>query len=588
MQADQSNDKFGDKSGDKAGDKSTPRPASGLPRWAEDLRRRYLSGEATLFLIHGNVHDLVRSPDDANQYLPLRDFLSRFLARSKEVVAFFNQSEGLKFPDSRSQDLFVRTLNASRVMKRRPELETPLPRDVKPVLETLEEYLTLKDTRAAVVLDFIETVVPDGTLAFMGPDDRSHLITLQRWATDPRMLTSDNLVLMVTEHLSDLNRRLINNPQLASFQIPLPDEEERAEFLQHLCSRYRQEGLPLARLAAITAGLTRVQMEGIFRQAWESKVPVTVEGVTRRKKEIIERECFGLVEFIDAKHDFSKVGGMDHVKTVLGRIVTAIKNGQKRRVPMGVLFVGPMGTGKTYLAEAFASESGLTCLKLKNFRDKWVGSTESNLEKILGVVDAMGYVLVIIDEGDRSIGGNAGDGDGGTSSRVIARLKEFMSDTSHRGRIVFLMMTNRPDKLDADMKRSGRFDLKIPFFFPATPEEREGIFRALLRKNQVQHEIADFAYAVQATAGYSGAEIEAIILGALGFANDDGRDAVNTDDLKKAADDFIPSRDMAMIDYMELLAVFECSSRTMLPPKYHGLTTEELNLRLRQMRAGLL
>ena len=65
------------------------------------------------------------------------------------------------------------------------------------------------------------------------------------------------------------------------------------------------------------------------------------------------------------------------------RVVKNIKDGNYRRVPMGIFFVGPMGTGKTFIAEAFAGESGLTCLKLKNFRDKWVGSTEANLEKIL-------------------------------------------------------------------------------------------------------------------------------------------------------------------------------------------------------------
>jgi transitional endoplasmic reticulum ATPase len=130
-------------------------------------------------------------------------------------------------------------------------------------------------------------------------------------------------------------------------------------------------------------------------------------------------------------------------------------------------------TGKTFIAEAFATESGLTCLKLKNFRDKWVGSTEANLEKVLNLIEALGYVLLIIDEADRGLAG--GDSSDGVNSRVIARLKEFMSDTSHRGKVVILMMTNRPDKLDVDLKRPGRFDMKIPFFYPETDEERESI-----------------------------------------------------------------------------------------------------------------
>ena len=100
---------------------------------------------------------------------------------------------------------------------------------------------------------------------------------------------------------------------------------------------------------------------------------------------------------------------------------------------MGILFTGPMGTGKTFVAEAFAKECGLTTIKLKNFRSKWVGATEGNLEKILSVIRAIGQVVVIIDEGDRAFGNTDGEGDGGTSSRVIARIKEFMSDTSNRG-----------------------------------------------------------------------------------------------------------------------------------------------------------
>ena len=78
-------------------------------------------------------------------------------------------------------------------------------------------------------------------------------------------------------------------------------------------------------------------------------------------------------------------------------------------------------------------------------------------------------------EGDRAFGNTDGDGDGGTSSRVIARIKEFMSDTSNRGRILFLVMTNRPDKLDVDLKRAGRLDRKIPFLYSQTPEEVENI-----------------------------------------------------------------------------------------------------------------
>jgi SpoVK/Ycf46/Vps4 family AAA+-type ATPase len=295
------------------------------------------------------------------------------------------------------------------------------------------------------------------------------------------------------------------------------------------------------------------------------------------------------VEFVEPAHGFEVVGGMEEVKKDLLVIAESIREGRTSRVPMGILFTGPMGTGKTFVAEAFAKECGLTTIKLKNFRSKWVGATEGNLEKILNVIRAIGQVVVIIDEGDRAFGNTDGEGDGGTSSRVIARIKEFMSDTSNRGRILFLVMTNRPDKLDVDLKRAGRLDRKIPFLYVQTPEEVELVARALLRKNKINTDV-DLATIRDGFSsklvGYSNADIEAVIL----LANEDaaresGGDApVLASHFQRAAIDYFPSRDVELLEYMELLAVFESSSRRLLPAKYATLTPEELDTRLRLLR----
>jgi len=259
---------------------------------------------------------------------------------------------------------------------------------------------------------------------------------------------------------------------------------------------------------------------------------------------------------------------------------------------MGILFTGPMGTGKTFVAEAFAKECRLTTIKLKNFRSKWVGATEGNLEKILGVIQAIGQVVVIIDEGDRAFGGTDGEDDGGTSSRVIARIKEFTSDTSNRGRILFLLMTNRPDKLDSDIKRAGRLDRKIPFLYSQTPEEVEAVLAAQLRKNNVKSSVnftATRANFSQKLVGYSNADVEAVVLQANDLAaHDAGTEApVEIRHFLAALQDYFPSRDSELLEYMELLAVFEASSRRLLPPKYATMTPEEMDTRLRLLRAAV-
>jgi SpoVK/Ycf46/Vps4 family AAA+-type ATPase len=251
-----------------------------------------------------------------------------------------------------------------------------------------------------------------------------------------------------------------------------------------------------------------------------------------------------------------------------------------------------MGAGKTFVAEAFAKESGLTTIKLKNFRSKWVGATEGNLERIFQVVQAIGQVLVIIDEGDRAFGNQSdGDGDGGTSSRVIARIKEFMSDTANRGRILFILMTNRPDRLDVDIKRAGRLDKKIPLLYAQTAEEVEAVVSAQLRKHRLEGAVsfpADRAVVSQPMVGLSNADFEAIVLLAAEIASTaDGAPGpvrLTREHLQQAIADYLPSRDSKMLEYMELLAVFEASNRRMLPQKYQTMSGEELQSRLDLLR----
>jgi ATP-dependent 26S proteasome regulatory subunit len=167
----------------------------------------------------------------------------------------------------------------------------------------------------------------------------------------------------------------------------------------------------------------------------------------------------------------------------------------------------------------------------------------------------------------------------------MARLKEFMSDTSNRGKVLFLIMTNRPDKLDIDIKRAGRIDRKIPFLYPQEPHEVEAVLSAQMKKHHVVTSVElprdNDALSVKLV-GYSNADIEAVVL----LANDYARDAtVSLSHFADAIRDYLPSRDTEMLEYMELVAVFEASNRRMLPKKYADLPVDELERKLAQLRA---
>lgn len=602
-------------------------PENTLPAWATELKNTFLRGESSVFVLHGNVFDLILHNGELT---PLIDFLLNVVLAKKDVVVHYNQANGVKFKKKEQKVENIDELYGVR------EAEKALP--------ALEKLLLTQDN-VAVVIDYAETVVPAGDSSFASEADRRAVVTLHRWSLDRRFENADNLVALVTETLSELSPKIVSNPKITAIQIPLPDEAQRAALIQLLEPDATHRDIE--KLASLSAGLKAIQIRGILAPGEDSQedqldrfqiirrslgnaagaddrakhlTRVTAgythkqleeflgkEGITidrsgtgegrfdevikllvRRKREILEKECYGLIEFVEPSHDFSAVGGMDEVKKDLMQIAKNIREGNRSRVPMGILFVGPMGTGKTFVCEAFAKSSGLTAIKMKNFRSKWVGATEGNLEKILSVVKAIGNILVIIDEGDRAFGNSeGGDGDGGTSSRVIARIKEFMSDTTNRGRVLFVLMTNRPDKLDIDIKRAGRLDKKIPFFYPQEPEEVEPVLLAQLKRHKVSHTLsfpADREAVSRRLIGYSNADIEAVVLAANDEAERTGVQ-VSREIAVKAIDDYLPSRDAAMLEFMELQAVFESSSRAMLPKRYAHIDVDALQERLRTLKS---
>jgi transitional endoplasmic reticulum ATPase len=163
-----------------------------------------------------------------------------------------------------------------------------------------------------------------------------------------------------------------------------------------------------------------------------------------------------------------------------------------------------------------------------------------------------------------------------------------MSDTDNRGRVLFILMTNRPDKLDIDIKRAGRLDRKIPFLYPQEPEELELVLAAQLRKHKLKSDLEfprDRAAVSQPLIGYSNADIEAIVMMANQYASETAGQAdapLTVEVMTRAVQDYLPSRDVEMLEYMELLAVFEASNRRMLPKKYAELSVDELQARLQR------
>jgi SpoVK/Ycf46/Vps4 family AAA+-type ATPase len=277
------------------------------------------------------------------------------------------------------------------------------------------------------------------------------------------------------------------------------------------------------------------------------------------------------------------------VKAWLREDTELLKRGVLRALPMGYLIAGRIGTGKTFLVQCWAGELGIPCVVFKNFRDRWVGATESNLEKIFAILRALGQVVVFVDEADQAAGKReGGDGDSGLSGRVYSMLAKEMSDTRNRGRIIWVFATSRPDLLEVDLKRQGRLDVHIPLFPPETPQEREALLLAIARKLKFPLAAGDLP---PFTDGVSlgGNELEGVLVRALrvhelSAASPDAPKRPIKEILVDLLREVRPNPHTRKLEYMDLVAVKECTDVRFLPPRFRDLTPEDIEARIDELR----
>lgn len=555
------------------------------PPWGERLGDAYLAGTSCMFLLHGNVRDLVPiaapGADVAAGWGTVGDFLARELFGRWDIVLAYDVGKGLRplaGPDparlrSMAQWLTERLGNASS-WPREPDaaigaIDALLERNL---LEAPEQR-----KRIALVLDYAQYLAPPGDAASAARGAAGRLVRMLAWATNPLLRRVNVAIVLVADSLADVHPHLVTNPAVTVIDIPLPDAGERERFALAAAAA---AGVPatqhdaVRRTAALSGGLSLESLRAVITMSAREGTAVDGPEFARLKKELIERSCQGLVEFIQPRLTLDAVAGHAEAKNRLEADARAIKRGQFESAPMGYLICGPVGTGKSFIAECYAGSVGIPCAVLKNFRSKYVGETEANLEQALDVLRSLGPVVVIIDEADAALGNREQGGDSGTQARVFSMIARQMGDTRYRGKIVWMLLTSRPDMLPIDLKRQGRAEVHIPLFYPHDQAEMDAMFTAMARKCGVKL-APGLPGPVDLSLGLSGADIESVVLAArrkgLDRAADAGKpapDTISADDLRAALDDFMPSAQGLEKEMQEIAAVLECTEKRFLPERW--------------------
>ncbi len=478
---------------------SSPGDSEPYLPWAQQIRDVYDRRESAAFVLHGNIDDVFPL---AGGYVTSRAYLQGMLSRGDYIVIHYDVSRGMQFHDAVEAERFVALANENRRDGEKLVRSVyDFPRDSLKALAFIEAFIVGVETSRrpiAVVLDYAEHLAPNAPPQALSEIDRINGVTLQRFARlfyERLQLRQarDAVCVMFTPNLHDLNPDLVRSEVVAAVEIPRPDAEARRRFIEWQQAKLVVEGrskivfeVTEEQLVEQTAGLTLTGVRHLFLKAAQTeRRELTSSFVMKRKRELIERDSRGMLEVVVPKHGMDAVGGSEDIKAFFVRTAEDLRLGLKD-VPAGVICPGPNGVGKTFIAKAFARDSGINCVALKNFRGMYVGQTESNLDTIFGILKAMTPNVVIMDEADKTLGNEKSSEGNKVDDRVFGAFTAFMGDPDQRGKIFWLLLTARPFNLAPDTGRPGRVEEHVPILAPESFGDKKSILAAVSKARGIR------------------------------------------------------------------------------------------------------
>ena len=316
--------------------------------------------------------------------------------------------------------------------------------------------------------------------------------------------------------------------ELTILHVPLPNHGDLAELLDRIAEEVKElkqvrmdlDEAGRERLLRAALGLTLAEAENVFAKIVVKSQRLSgddVEEVFAQKQQIVRQS--GLLEYCAAAESFAEVGGLALLKDWVRKRSVAFSDEARAfglPAPKGILLLGVQGCGKSLCAKAVSSLWQMPLLRfdMGKMFGSFVGSSEENVRRAIAVAESVAPAILWVDEIDKAFAGtqSSGGSDGGTGARVFGTFLTWLQD--HRRPIFTVATANDVSALPPELLRKGRFD-EVFFIDLPKPAVREKILAVHLARRRRDPAKFNLANLAAATEGFSGAEIEQLIVSAM-------------------------------------------------------------------------
>jgi SpoVK/Ycf46/Vps4 family AAA+-type ATPase len=504
-----------------------PEGAFPRPAFIDAIGHAYNRRGKRVMLLTGNVFDQFWSPR-LGSFNSLEQTLYQEL-NDKFLVLRVDAASGVSFYDAADeQDLLKVCHLADRIAAKGQRLGDVQEKIAQTQHQPLPMLILVREMSHAVtrlwagakrtykplclLLQFAPALFPEGDFDRLSELDRQRLVTFLNWINDPFFSHSGNVIVLVSDTRSEMNRRILAPPVTAHVEIPLPSMQERAHFVTQYVQVCAAAGptpqFEPSQPAFVedTAGLKLTSLEDLLETSRRTEEPVKRQHVLAEVNLVLEAEIGDVVKVNLPTHSPQDIIGSEATTTILRSIFQRCNNPET--AVSAVLVSGPNGGGKTFQMEAFAAESGRIVMELTGLRGMWYGQTDRLFERLRWHITTYGKVLILVDEAHTAFGSVHRSDTHETERRLAGNIIKMMGDPRLRGKVLWALMTSRPDELDPDVK--SRAPLQIPIFDPEG-EARQRFIQELFQRRGLALSAEELPHVVQQTVHYSARDFDNLV-----------------------------------------------------------------------------
>jgi hypothetical protein len=553
------------------------------PGFLEDFSQAYNLRRKNIIILTGDVNGLFWSPHSQN-YLALEQFLCTEL-KEKFNLMRMDIATGLSFYQQETEEEITRICEstdgyytpARRIEALRKLIASSLhsPLSALVLLQGMgEAFVRVRRLEPGikplgVIMQFAGALFPQGDYSRLSELERQCLISFLSWVSGPLFQGSPELLILINSVKSELNAKILALPHAVHREIDLPNLEERKAFVQHFAARHETVEFSQGedKYAEDTAGLSLNHIQDQMEVAARTQEPITRQHVVKEVNSILQAQLGDIIRIKYPSHTPKDIVGYQ----VTGEIFTSIfeRCEDLETAVSAILVSGPNGSGKTFQLEAYAAESGRVVIELAGIRGSYFGETDRFFELLRWHIATFGKILILVDEAHTAFGSVHSGQTHQTEQRLSGNIIKMMGDNRYLGKVLWGLMTSRPDELDPDIK--SRAPIQVPIF-DLEAEERKTFVAEIFKRKKIVIGEEELDQVLSLTDYYSARDFRNLTAEVLAQTRKNPQQTV-LDVLSgwQASKSIKRER-----EFQEMIAALHCSYPKLLPKKYRGIPDHKL------------